>query len=90
MWFNLPKRSPQSALRYMKGDFEAPCPFACQTRQAASVREVCATQGSANLDYVVGDEPGFTRYHQPHGNAFRFVVVAVMQQVSHSDCRAES
>jgi hypothetical protein len=44
----------------------------------------------ANRDDVIGDKPRFTGNDQPHRNAFRFVVVAAMQQVHDSNSRAKT
>jgi hypothetical protein len=45
---------------------------------------------SAKRNDVVGDEPAFTGDHEPHGNAFRFVVAGAMQQVYDSNSRAKT
>ena len=57
---------------------------------ALDTNPTCTVGGLANRNDVVGDEPSFPGDDQPHRNAFRFVVVASMQQVHDSNSRAKT
>src|SRR5580692_5423351 len=45
---------------------------------------------SANLNDVVGNEPGFADDHEPHCDALHLVVVAAMEPVCDSNRRAKT
>ena len=61
-----------------------------QPRAASGLAAQFAFFFSAKRNDVVSDEPAFTGDYEPHGNAFRFVVVGAMQQVYDSNSRAKT
>src|ERR1035441_9638038 len=63
----------------------APSP---ETQQAAPLRGICGR--SANRNDVVGDDRTLAGDDHSQRNAFRFVVVAAMQEVHNSNSRAKT
>jgi hypothetical protein len=64
--------------------------FRAGVRRAVRFAVYVALSSSADRNDIVGYEPGFSRDHQSHRDAFCFVVVAAMHQVSDANRRAKS